>query len=370
MDVLYAIAQQGSVSGNAAAETVMTARQEAQQLAPEKNLRRKAASRVKFEALDFDAIIPQHPLVIASYSPSGGVGKSSTAMNLGILIATVAENMAKQQGEGARVPRVLTLDGDIVMGSLSLRLTSKVEPNLYDLQKYIDQRTAAGFQGDAAWPSSFDQPLPGEEPMYKFTHWPDSPANFSVLAAPSDPSHFWHFGPDHYRNILRMLGRFYDVIIIDCGTDLVLDSQRAWLSHANEVFMITSPDSDRLYNCAKAARIIAAAGPHPQDRRPKEDQKIYPPLATREKLSLVVTRYDSDSGLKLDLLVDKLFPWLNEDQKFWIPDVAQDMTRANNTGRFLVKENQEYADVINRMAKHAFHRYVASRSEQNLVTNN
>jgi hypothetical protein len=146
---------------------------------------------------------------------------------------------------------------------------------------------------------------------------------------------------------------------------MVLDSQRAWLSHANEVFLITSPDSDRLYNCSKAARHIASSSPHPQDRR-GENAKLLPPLATREKISLVITRADSDSGLKLDKVVDTLFPWLDDSNKFWIPDVSAEITRANNTGHFLVTEDQDYAKVINQMAKHAFHRYVTARSQHGL----
>ena len=93
---------------------------------------------------------------------------------------------------------------------------------------------------------------------------------------------------------------------------------------------------------------------------------MLPPLATRDKLSLVVTRADSDSGLHLEEVVDTLFGWLDKDQKFWMPDVSKAITKANNTGHFLVKEDPAYAKVVNQMAKHAFHQYVTSKSQQGL----
>ena len=343
------------------------------------NMRRSAAEdlpakkrnkqKVKMEPLPFPALMPGTPLVVTIYSPSGGVGKSSTAMNMAVYIAAVAETMARKKRERGdsgevRVPRILAIDGDIAMGSLALRLTGKLEPNIHDLQLYIDERKDQGFAESDAWPSSYDNPPVGEESMNKFVHWPDKLPNFNLLAAPKEPDLFWDFGPEEYKGILTMLGKFYDVIIIDAGTDLILESQRAWLQHANEVFLITSPEIDRIYNAAKAARLIAKRRPHPQDTR--EDAPLLPPLATRDKLSVVMTRCDSESGLNLERTVDYFFPWLDKNQKFWIPDVSLEMLQANNQGNFLVLDNPVYANVIGEMAKHVFQRYVTTRKQRGL----
>jgi hypothetical protein len=61
--------------------------------------------------------------------------------------------------------------------------------------------------------------------------------------------------------------------------------------------------------------------------------------------------------------MDESFPWLKDrpKQRFYVPDVGKDMTKANNTARFLVLENQAYAKVIGGLAKHMFGRYQDQR---------
>jgi len=364
-DILSAIAVVDSVRNqdivaNQGIETIKN--QARQEEAP-----KKRSGKVKFDTLPFESLTSGIPLTITFYSPSGGVGKSSTAMNTGIYIATVAANMAKKNG-WSRTPRVLAIDGDIVMGSLALRLTSKTSPNLYELQEYVDTRVSQNFKGDDAWPSvySSDGAPTGERAMDSFIHFPETLPNFNILAAPKDPAKFWGFSELDYRDILRNLGRFYDVIIIDPGTELVLESQRAWLQHANEVFLVTSPDIDRIYNARKAAGIIASSQPHPRDDRGERAQ-LLPPLATKDKISLLMTRADANSGIKdLGAIVDKMFKWMNDDQKFWMPDVSDRMMAANNLSRFLVREDPEYAKVIGQMAKHAFQKYVNDKKQHGL----
>jgi MinD-like ATPase involved in chromosome partitioning or flagellar assembly len=200
--------------------------------------------------------------------------------------------------------------------------------------------------------------------MRDFVMWPTRIPNLNLLAAPEDPDLFYDFGPAEYREILRLLGRFYDVIIIDCGTELATEAQRAWLAHANEVFMCVAPEIDRIYNAGKAARYIARARPHPQDT--SENPQKLPPLATREKLSVVMTKYDSDSGLDPEAVIDETFPWLESHQKFFVPDFQDAILRANNEGNFLVLENATYAKVIGQLARHLFQRYAAMRQQHKL----
>jgi MinD-like ATPase involved in chromosome partitioning or flagellar assembly len=127
---------------------------------------------------------------------------------------------------------------------------------------------------------------------------------------------------------------------------------------------VTAPEVDRIYNAYKAARYIATARPHPQDSA--EQPEKLPPLVTPDKLSLIMTRYDMDSGLEdIDEVIDKSFPWLVDrpKQRFYVPDVSREMTKANNSGgkHFLVLENQTYAKVIGKLAKHMFARYQEQR---------
>lgn len=360
-----AIVDPETESQTKATQSVMSMRKEAV-LSDEG--RRGKKSRIRMEPLPFETLTRGTPLIGTVYSPSGGVGKSSTAMNLAIYIAAIADTMSRKKrergDENVRTPRVLILDGDIGMGSLALRLKGELTPSIHTLQLYIDDRESAGFTGDMAWPQVYENAPAGEKAMRDFVMWPEILPNLNLLAAPEEPDLFYDFGPAEFRNILRMLGRFYDVIIIDAGIDVVLESQRAWLAHAHEVFLITSPEIDRVYNASKAARYIAKARPHPQDQSPNP-QKL-PPLATREKISVVMTRYDADSGLDPEGVIDELFPWLEDHQKFFIPDVSADMLRANNQGKFLVLKNAIYAKVIGEMAQHLFARYAATRTQRAL----
>ena len=370
-DILLAVSVVSSeVEGETrASQAIQNIRTEAIAEAPTQS--KAFRQKIKAAELPFDMLVRGTPLIGTVYSPSGGVGKSSTAMNLAVYIASVAAEVArkkqKSSGEEVRVPRVLVLDGDIVQGSLALRLKGELTPSIHTLQLYIDDRRAAGFDADKAWPQVYEGPPPGEKSMRDFVMWPEAIPNLNVLAAPQEPDLFYDFGAGDYRDLLRMLGRFYDVIIIDSGTDVVLESQRAWLAHANEVFMITAPEVDRIFNAAKAARYIAKSRPHPMDQR--DDAPKMPPLATSEKISVVMTRYDADSGLDPEGAIKDMFPWLNDHQKFFVPDVSAEILKANNSAEFLVLHNAEYAKSISSLAAHLFARYAEMKQKRTLHPN-
>lgn len=368
-DILVAIAVNDSPesSEQADADTLREMVEQANQA--EQQGRKRRGGKVKLGALPFNEIPTGTPVIGTFYSPSGGVGKSSQAMNLAVLIAAIGQAMAaKKRERGAqdvRIPRVLLIDGDVVHGSLAMRLRGKLKPSMHDLLLYVEDREDAGFTGENAWPTVYDNAPPGEKAMRDFVLWHKQVPNMNVLAAPDVPDLFYDFGPQEYRNMLRMLARFYDVILIDAGTDIVLESQRAWLAHAHQVFLVTSPEIDRLFNAAKVARHMAKALPHPADTR--EDAPVLPPLVTAEKLSVVVTRADADSGLNLDVLMrERLFPWLEKSQDFRIPDYSAEMLKANNQGKFLVLQDGDYAKVMLRMARQLFNAFLAQTQKRAL----
>ena len=329
------------------------------------NKRSKRGGKMVLPPLPLDSLVRGTPVIGTVFSPSGGVGKTSTAMNLAAYIASIGQAMAKKKEErgetDVRVPRVLVLDGDMVQGSLALRLKGETEPSIHDLILYLDDRGEQGMVGTDRWPAYYEQAPAGEKAMREFVMWRTDMPNLNLLAAPEEPDLFYDFGAEEYREILQLLGRFYDIIIIDAGTEIVMESQRSWLAHSNEVFMITAPEVDRIYNAAKAARYIAKSRPHPKDNSP-EATKL-PPLATREKLSIVMTRYDADSGIDPEKAVAEYFSWIPEEQRFFVPDVSHDMLLANNRGDFLVLNDPEYAKVIGQLAQHLFARYSAERQK-------
>lgn len=308
--------------------------------------------------LPFDIVQAGRPIIGTVFSPSGGVGKSSMAMNLAVYIATQAAEQAEEYRvkggfDKVHVPRVLVLDGDIVHGSLALRLTRRTTPNLAELAKYIDEREQQGYREADAWPPKYNAAEPPQKPFSEFVMMHNDLPNLNLLAAPEKPDLFWGFKPKQYRDVLRMLARWYSVIIIDSGTEIVMQSQRAWLSHANHVFLLTAPDIDRVWNAGKAAGVLA------EQKTPAGGDTLNMPLphVPYDRMSVVMTRYDAETGLDPDDALKTHFKWADKDDIFRIPDVAREMSRANNKGRFLVLENPGYAEIVGRIANRLFRSY-------------
>lgn len=366
IDILYAIAPDTRQEVGEPASAPARQALQATRAAAEDSRRGKKSAKPKFEALPFDLLVPKQPLIAAFFSPSGGVGKSSTTLNVAALMAAIGAKQAadaEKRGMAMQTPRVLALDGDVVQGSLALRLTGETKPSMHTLQLYLDAREDQGFVGRERWPQSYKlgSAAPGEEPMQKFVHWPDRLASLNLLAAPDDPDKFFDFGPDEYRELLELLGQFYDVILIDCGTEVVMESNRAWLQHAHSVFMLCTPELDRIWNASKAMGYIAKSRPDPEDR--SDNPRLLPPLVTREKVSIVMTSSDAETGINLtgEELVGEFFPYIDERQRFFIPDVGRELRKANNAHDFLVLNDQRFAKSIMDIAKHAFNRYASSQ---------
>jgi MinD-like ATPase involved in chromosome partitioning or flagellar assembly len=308
------------------------------------------------QRLPFEVIQKGKPVIGTVFSPSGGVGKSSMAMNLAAYIALEAERQAeeerKKRGTEVATPRVLVVDGDIVHGSLALRLAGRLSPSLQTLTDYIEQRHEEGFRDSQAWPPAFNNAEPPAQPLRDFVMWHDSLPNLNLLAAPETPNAFWGFRPAQYREILTMLARFYRVIIIDSGTEIVMNSQRSWLAFASHIFLLTAPDIDRIHNASKAADIIT----HPQPD-PRDPSRMSDALVKDSNMSLVMTRYDADTGIDPDKAIADYFPGFAKKDIFRVPDLAKPMSRANNKGRFLVTENPEFHAVVASIASRLFEGY-------------
>lgn len=377
LDVLYAIAI--PPSDDVMEPTQAPARQvvQATRAAAEESrahARRGRGQKPRFEELPFESLVARKPLIISFFSPAGGVGKSSASLNAAALIAAIGARQAAnaaRQGAPMRVPRVLAFDGDIVAGSLALLLTGEVKPNMHNLQLYLDDRAGAlGIDPSASpaewneryrerWPRAFElgEAPAGEEPMKKFVHWPERLDNLNLLAAPDDPSKYHDFSAWEYEELLDICSQFYDVIVIDCGTEQVMESNQTWLRHSHSVFMMVTPALDRIWNSSKAMGYIARRRRDPLDR--SDDPRMLEPLVTRERVSVVMTSADMETGLNLtgEELIGEFFPYIDEKQRFYVPDVRDDLMKANNSHDFLVLNDARFAKSIMAMVKHSFDRY-------------
>lgn len=319
--------------------------------------------------LPWDYVHKGRPVIGTVFSPSGGVGKSSLAMNLAAYIArnAVEEAEAVRRREGldkVAVPRVLVLDGDLCHGSLAIRLlwdernpTTSFEPSLTSLVGYMERRQSMGFVAPETWPRKFlKPPVPEEQPMHEFILYNEALPNLNLLGAPEHPDKFFDFRPNQFREILTMLASYYSVIIIDSGTEIVMESQRAWLSHAHHLFLLMAPDIDRVINASKYVPILTEPRKHPRDTSDKP--VILPPLVPIERVTPVMTRYDLPTKLDPDKVLKKFFPQFDRDQIVRMPDFQREMSAANNSNRFLVDENTEFREVVADIAGRLFGSYV------------
>ena len=128
-------------------------------------------------------------------------------------------------------------------------------------------------------------------------------------------------------------------------------AQLAWLESSDEVFLVCSPDNERLYKMRQDYRSLAFIRYDP-DADPSLKS-----IDSEKNVSLVVTNATADSGLEIEKLLCDLFPWMTAEQKFLFPDVSTEIRKANNRGEFLIRTGPLYAEAIRSLAARAFQAY-------------
>lgn len=297
--------------------------------------RRRSGGRVKLPRLPFSSLAGD-PLVMAVFSPKGGAGKSTTSVNMGALLAASG---AATAGKDQEPPRILVMDGDIANGNLAIRVANTLEPNLLDLIEWMDAN------GDL---TEYDNEHASAS-MRDFVLWHEDLPNLNILAAPDNPEAFEDFDVADFERILNMVGKFYDVIIIDCGTEVVMRSNQTWLRHSNQVFLLTLPERAALHSAGKAARVITRAGAG------------RPTLVSPDRLHIVMMRSDADLGFDPRHGVKATFDWADSEHVSYFRDYDQETARANNASQFLSLENPDYAEDISGLVSAAFKHHQNNR---------
>ncbi len=138
--------------------------------------------------------------IVTFFSPKGGVGTTTLAVNAAVLLAAGPEAM---QGHAARV---LLIDLDLQFGQVATHLNLSPRYDIADLCS--DEQALA----DAALAAT-----------YLTVH----ASGVSVLAGPSNPEADFRVTVDQLEKALRILRPAFDHVLVDCGSRL--DPRTLWM---------------------------------------------------------------------------------------------------------------------------------------------
>ena len=168
------------------------------------------------EEAELERLIGSHPSVtranvVGVLSPKGGVGKTTTAFVVGCLVA-----------DRLRL-RVVAVDANPDFGTLASLAPDKArcERTLADLLADIEQvHTAAELR-------QYVSALP---------------SGLHVLGAPRDPRVMERLGPESYGELLTLLSKFYELVILDLGTGVSGPIAQFAISRADQLVLVTTPE--------------------------------------------------------------------------------------------------------------------------------
>lgn len=148
---------------------------------------------------------------IAVLSIKGGVGKTTTTLGLGSILAMM------------RSDRVIAVDANPDRGTLAERVSdSSTSSTVRDLladtrvSRYADVRE----------------------------HTRMSSSRLEVLASEQEPEVSEVFGEADYRQAVAILAHYYNVILTDCGTGIMHSAMKGVLDLAHSIVLVSSPAMD------------------------------------------------------------------------------------------------------------------------------
>ena len=166
------------------------------------NNRRALVDRVKHPV--------RGPFSIAVLSQKGGVGKTTTTVGLGAILAAM------------RGDRVVAVDANPDFGTLAQRGPDETDSTVRDVL----------LDGDIVRYSDMRR------------HTSQSSSRLEILASERDPATSEVFSEADFRGVQRVLERFYDIILTDCGTGLVHSAMAGVLAGADAIVIVASPAVD------------------------------------------------------------------------------------------------------------------------------
>lgn len=163
---------------------------------------------------------------IAVLSLKGGVGKTTTTVALGSTFAAV------------RGDRVVAVDANPDFGTLAQRVPLQTRSTVRNLlmdkgiHRYSDVRA----------------------------HTSQANSRLEVLASERDPATSEAFSEAEYRDAVKILQRFYNIILTDCGTGLMHSAMSGVLALAQTLVLVSSPAIDGARSAAATLDWLASHG--------------------------------------------------------------------------------------------------------------
>ncbi len=182
--------------------------------------------------------------VLAVFSPKGGVGRTTIALNLSLAIVQLSDR------------RVVLVDGSLTFGDVAVMLNLPPTRTISDLIPYANR---------------LDEDLVN---TILATH----PSGLRVLLAPPKPELADLVTPEHMSLILARLRELFDYVVVDTMTTLN-DITLAILDAADKVLVVTTPEIPAIKNVRTFLDTTAALG--------------YPP----DKIELILNRADASPGI-------------------------------------------------------------------------
>jgi pilus assembly protein CpaE len=223
--------------------------------------------------------------IIVVYSPKGGTGATTIAVNLAVAF--------RQEDK-----KVAIIDGDLQYGDVSVFLNETPKNTIIDLSPRIED---------------LDADLISE---FMATH---GPSGIKILPPPPTPDLSDQITSDQFAKLLLMLRQNYDYVIIDTSSFLSEPVQVA-LETADAIVLITTPEIPSIKNCNLFLSLIDAGG------------------INRDHIMFVMNRYDQ----KRSIAPERVGTSLHQNVVLTIPFDDIYVNNAMNKGVPIVLENKNY----------------------------